>query len=225
MPTARKTTTTDTIPGEIVQQKDWASEPIERVLIEARRRIGAVRKSERNAHFNFHFRGIDNVVNAAVPVFNDLGVLVTPVVKELSARGGNAIVWVDYWFHGPKGDTLVVPMVGEQSETTKALSIAWRTALIQTLNLPTDETDPDGFAPANVTAQQSPRQALETAQVYVQDKWSKQRGEWNFHEVSQEFWRWTNFQKQISDATAAELREFADQIEPKVDDYSTGEKP
>ena len=129
MPTARKTTTTDTIPGEIVQQKDWASEPIERVLIEARRRIGAVRKSERNAHFNFHFRGIDNVVNAAVPVFNDLGVLVTPVVKELSARGGNAIVWVDYWFHGPKGDTLVVPMVGEQSDTTKALSIAWRTAL------------------------------------------------------------------------------------------------
>ena len=43
---------------------------------------GAVRKSERNTHQNFNFRGIDAVVNAVSPALRKHGVVVLPTVNE-----------------------------------------------------------------------------------------------------------------------------------------------
>ena len=57
-------------------------------------------------------------------------------------------VEVEFTFHGPDGSTIVCSALGEASDagdkaTSKAHSVAFRTALLQALCIPTDEPDPD----------------------------------------------------------------------------------
>jgi len=48
--------------------------------------VGAVRKTERNTHQSFNFRGIDNVVNAVSPALRKHGVVVVPHVNSSEAE-------------------------------------------------------------------------------------------------------------------------------------------
>jgi len=106
----------------------------------------------------FHFRGIDAVVNAVGPALRKAGVVPTPVLETATYRdiltGGNrtpmqqCTVQVRYQFWGPAGDHLDVVVPGEAFDsgdkgTAKAMSVAYRIALLQLLALPTDEPDPD----------------------------------------------------------------------------------
>jgi hypothetical protein len=59
-----------------------------------------------------------------------------------------ARVVVTYVFTGPAGDSLIACVPGEAMDagdksTAKAMSVAFRTALLQSLALPTDDVDPD----------------------------------------------------------------------------------
>jgi hypothetical protein len=61
---------------------------------------------------------------------------------------GHARVIVKYTFVGPEGDTLTGSAPGEAMDsgdkaTAKAMSVAFRTFLLQALSLPTNEPDPD----------------------------------------------------------------------------------
>ena len=61
---------------------------------------------------------------------------------------GHVKVKVSYTFIGAGGDAIKATVVGEAMDsgdkaTAKAMSVAFRTALLQTLSLPTDEPDPD----------------------------------------------------------------------------------
>jgi len=119
--------------------------------------VRAVGKTGRNAAQNYNFRGIDAVVNAVGPALRQHGVVVIPEVLDHShetvpsANGkamGHVVVRVAYEFIGPGGDTLRATVVGEAMDygdkaTAKAMSVAFRTALLQSLTLPTDEPDPD----------------------------------------------------------------------------------
>ena len=120
--------------------------------------IGAVTKSDRNTHQNFDFRGIDAVVNAASPAFRQVGIVVVPDLRSVdyeTVEVGNkrsimqsCKVVVAYTFHGPAGDTITASAPGEAMDsgdkaTPKAMSVAFRTALLQALCIPTTETDPD----------------------------------------------------------------------------------
>jgi hypothetical protein len=120
--------------------------------------VGAVRKGDRNTHQNFNFRGIDAVVNAVSPALRKHGIVVTPQVLDYqyeTVQVGNPAknmasvrVMVRYTFHASDGSSIetVVPAESFDSgdkATAKAMSVAFRTALLQTLCLPTDETDPD----------------------------------------------------------------------------------
>ncbi len=120
--------------------------------------VRAVGKSERNAHQGYQFRGIDAVVNAVGPAFRAHGVIAVPFVTsakheqvEVGAkRTLTAVVRlrVTYTFIGPEGDTLACQVAAEAMDsgdkaTAKAMSVAYRTALLQVLCLPTDEPDPD----------------------------------------------------------------------------------
>lgn len=115
-------------------------------------------KGERNAHQGFNFRGIDAVMNAVGPVLRRHRVLVTPRVDSYEygsvevgtkrTQMGHVRVLVTYTFHGPAGDSLPAQAPGEAMDsgdkaTAKAMSVAFRTALLQALALPTDEPDPD----------------------------------------------------------------------------------
>lgn len=120
--------------------------------------VGAVRKNEKNAAQGFNFRGIDSVVNAVSPALRKHGVVVFPSLVsceqstvEVGARNtkmGHVRVVVTYTFAAPDGSTVAATVAAESMDsgdkaTAKAMSVAFRTALLQTLCLPTDEIDPD----------------------------------------------------------------------------------
>lgn len=125
-------------------------------LVAVKKDIGAVGKGERNAAQGFNFRGIDAVLNAVAGPLMKHGVMVFPSVVEVNkgtattAKGSTMntyILTVDYTFTDGE-DSITTRVVGEAFDSgdkaaSKAMSVAYRTALIQALSLPTDEPDPD----------------------------------------------------------------------------------
>jgi ERF superfamily len=131
------------------------------LIADAKRQIGPVGKTDWNEQQHFKFRGVDAVINAVAPVFDQLGIIHAPELLEYTyqtveigsnrTRMGHVRLTVRYNFQGPGGpDAGVIPAtvpgeamdVGDKA-TSKAMSVALRTALIQTLNLPTADRDPD----------------------------------------------------------------------------------
>jgi len=126
-------------------------------LVAVKRDIGAVGKGDRNQQQGFNFRGIDAVMNAVAGPFMKHGIMAYPA-KVVSVERGTATtskgsvmntvsVIVRYAFTDGE-DTLEFEAAGEAFDsgdkaTPKAMSVAYRTALIQALSLPTDEPDPD----------------------------------------------------------------------------------
>ena len=133
-------------------------------LIAAQHSIGAVRKGERNnaQGAGYSFRGIDTVVNATSPAFRDHGIVVSPEVLEIQSSQkevGNRRSWmqhvivrVQFTFRSVEdGSEISATTAGEAMDsgdkaTPKAMSVALRTALLQTLMLPTDDPDPDSYS-------------------------------------------------------------------------------
>lgn len=144
--------------------------------------VSHVAKRDENTHQHFRFRGIDAVVNAVGPALRTHRVIVVPHVEEVRedvvevgrnrSRMGHVTVLVAYRFHGPAGDHIECRVAGEAMDSgdkavPKAMSVAFRTALLQALALPTDEPDPDAStyerAPAGVTAAQAKRDLVALA--------------------------------------------------------------
>jgi hypothetical protein len=132
--------------------------PIAQALNEIMKAVGAIAKTDRNNAQGFNFRGIDSVVNAVSPQLQKFGVVVVPTVEEYDYASveigknrtvmGHVKVKVTYTFIGAGGDAIKATVVGEAMDsgdkaTAKAMSVAFRTALLQSLSLPTDDIDPD----------------------------------------------------------------------------------
>ena len=130
-------------------------------LNEIMKAVGAISKSDRNAAQGFNFRGIDSVVNAVSPQLQKYGVVVVPSVEDYEYQSieigknrtvmGHVKVKVTYTFVGSQGDAIKATVVAEAMDagdkaTTKAMSVAFRTALLQSLCLPTDDADPDSHS-------------------------------------------------------------------------------
>ena len=121
--------------------------------------VGAVGKQEHNEQQGFNFRGVDTVVNAIFPALIEHGLLVVPH-KVLSyeygtveigrnrTRMGHVKLTQQFKWIGPEGDELITESAAEAMDvgdkaTSKAHSVARRTNILETLNLPTRQTDPD----------------------------------------------------------------------------------
>lgn len=121
--------------------------------------IGAVRKTRRNEQGSgYDFRGVDDVVNAASPGLKALGCTITPKVVDKDkgwAEVGNNRSWMG-WAEVTMAYTITAPdksqVVWEapgfafdsgDKAMSKACSVAYRTAFLQGLCLPTDSRDPD----------------------------------------------------------------------------------
>lgn len=119
--------------------------------------VRAVGKDGTNTFDNYNFRGIDGVLNAVGPALRDHGVFAVPRVEEAqfgtttTSKGAvmstTNVKMVVRWY-GPAGDYIESVTWGSafdrgDKSTAKAHSVAFRTALIQTLALPTQEPDPD----------------------------------------------------------------------------------
>lgn len=141
----------------------------------------SVAKRDRNDHQRFMFRGIDAVVNAVGPILRQHNVTVRPVVQHVSydvvqtTTGKPATacrVLVDYVFGAPDGSEITATVAAEAWDSgdkaaPKAMSVAFRTALLQTLALPTDEPDPDAhtFERQQVTRPQASGSSATKAQI------------------------------------------------------------
>lgn len=152
---------------------------IYQALNEVMKEVGAVRKNERNTHQNFNFRGIDAVINAVSPAFRKHGIFCTPSVISSEYESvqvgqnrtvmGHARVMVTYTFHATDGSSVSATVSAESMDsgdkaTAKAMSVAYRTALLQTLCLPTDDADPDAdtYERSPVTAPPKREEATRT---------------------------------------------------------------
>jgi hypothetical protein len=119
--------------------------------------VQSLGKDQRNDHQKFNFRGVDDVMNAVGPVLRAHGVSVIPCAVDLRTRDAQttqgkaaheSMVVVSYTIYGPAGDSMPGAAAGESLDsgdkaTPKAMSVAYRTFLLQALCLPTQQTDPD----------------------------------------------------------------------------------
>jgi len=142
----------------VIKDTEISKLPIVQALIEVMKEVGAVGKDDRNSAQNFAFRGIDAVVNAVSPALQRYGVIVVPSVDTYEystitigknrTEMGHVKVRVTYTFIGSLGDKIETSVAAEAMDsgdkaTAKAMSVAFRTALLQSLCLPTNDADPD----------------------------------------------------------------------------------
>jgi len=123
--------------------------------------ISPIAKEQRNTKQGYQFRGIDQFLNALHPLMAKHGVYVTPSVEsiERTERQGKssvllyAIATVRFTFRAADGSSVDCVTVGEGMDsgdkaTNKAMSAAYKYALMQTFAVPTEEMiDGDAESP------------------------------------------------------------------------------
>lgn len=184
--------------------------------------VRAVRKGDFNTQQSYSFRGVDAVVNAVGPALRAHGVIVTPTVKSVdydivhttnNKTQTACRVLVDYVFHGPEGDSITATVIGEAWDSgdkaaPKAMSVAFRTALLQSLTLPTDEPDPDSQtyerSPAPVGEPVSP---LSQARSSLADAWAEAGNPIDPEKIAAAYEEWAA--QPFADAKPDDLLSFA----------------
>ena len=129
-------------------------------MIEVMRDVLYVAKEQTNTEGGrYKFRGIDDVTAALGPALRAHGILTLPEVVSADRRDATTtrgkstretILRVKFTLTDEDGDSLSITTEGESLDvgdkgTAKAMSVAWRTALIIAYSLPTDEPDPDSY--------------------------------------------------------------------------------
>lgn len=193
------------------------------------RDVGQIAKADRNTDQRFNFRGIDATMNAVGPAFRRHGVAVLPIRAEVleseryQAKSGTAMHGMvtrhDWLILGPDGEPMKYPdgspiimqTLGQAADTSdkvasKASSVAYRTALLQSLTVPTGDRDPDADSPERATV--DPRQ----------EQWDRIAGLARYARQSPEAIRKHYRDKMGHDidgaeATVATLTEYGDRLE------------
>ena len=130
--------------------------------------VGAIPKDDDHGapgeYGHFKYRGIERIMAAVAPALVAHGVIVLPRVVDREVaqkpRGNNNNLWdhvrltVEYDFYGPAGDHLTARVVAEgldngDKASPKALTMAYKSALLQVLGIADDAHDPDRLNPAD----------------------------------------------------------------------------
>ena len=173
------------------------AKPIHEALADVMADVTAVGKGDKNDFHKFMFRGIDRILNSVGPVLRAHRVVVVPRLMSLDSRdtttekgktAREVTVTVAYVFHGPAGDSLECIVPGEAQDVgdkavSKAMSVAYRTALIQALSIPTNERDPDAqsYTRAEGVVIGWQRRIREAAE---------KKG-WSFDKLAEDFYEWS----------------------------------
>lgn len=131
-------------------------------MAEVMRDVDAIGKNQKNQQQGFKFRGIDVVYNAVHPIFAKHGVFTAPTVlaertEERQTRSGGNLIYriltIKYTFFASDGSSFETTVVGEGMDSgdkgaNKAMAVAHKYALLQTLCIPTEDMiDPDSQVP------------------------------------------------------------------------------
>lgn len=185
------------------------------LLIEVMRSVKSIAKKDLNSHFNFNFRGIDTVLDVVGPVLREFGVLPVPEVRTIhlpdtvGGKSNRVVLEVAYTFYGPAGDsvTAVVPgeaQDGQDKASSKAMSVAFRTALLQVLAIPTGERDPHA----------GPIVSSKLARLREEAKKLMAAKEWDADQMADEYAAWSQG-AEIGTADEADLEKFLRTLRPK----------
>lgn len=191
--------------------------------------VGAVKKIDENKQQNYRFRGIDGVINAVGPVLRKHGVIAVPHESEAHYRdvqtstgkpSRECTVKVTYRFYGPAGDFIPVTVPGESMDfgdkgAPKAMSVAYRIALLQALCIPTDDIDPDSTSYERAP-QPVPRPVPEVSPLNMAKKrvWdASMLSEPNLHSDERVAWVQGEATTRGLDATStADMNKLADEL-------------
>lgn len=180
--------------------------------------VRAIGKDDWNDFHRFNFRGIDTVLEHVGPAFRDHGIVPIPEVREirsddLTAKDGKrkrgVTLTVAYTFYGPAGDSITTVVPGEANDTedkasSKAMSVAFRTALLQVLAMPTNERDPHAGPPVSTK--------LARLQEQVKLLWRNDHGG-NFAELRDDYTLWSKG-ADISVANEEDLAAYVKHLDP-----------
>jgi hypothetical protein len=137
-----------------------AAVPVQTALTAVMATVQSVSKDRRVSEgpARFAFRGVDDVMSAVGPALREHGVVFAPTrivsveheryeTSRGTAMDGVTIV-VEYTITGPAGDTMTAAAAGQAADSgdkavPKALSVAYRTVLLQALCIPTGDAEPD----------------------------------------------------------------------------------
>lgn len=183
--------------------------------------VQAVRKEGFNDSQRYNFRGVDQVVNAVGPIFRKHKIIPIPyhcvagyrdVLTSTGKPTREVTTTCTYRFYGPAGDYIEAVVPGESLDsgdkgTAKAMSVAYRIVLLQSLCIPTDERDPDQDSYERAAV--PPADPIVEARIAVAEAWKVNRGVFDADAVQVDFADWTNGEH-FMDATAERLYQYAD---------------
>lgn len=191
------------------------------------KQVGAVKKGDRNKSQGYVFRGVDAVVNAVYPAMVEHGVIVQPNVRDFQYGSvevgkdrttmGHARVIVEYTFTSTEdGSAVITSAAGEAFDsgdkaTPKAMSVALRTALLQSLMLPTDDPEPDSYSYERA----APTDPVVEARVAVAEAWKANKGDFDQQAVEDAFHEWSDGGI-LTKATADRLLQYADHLKQEA---------
>lgn len=116
-------------------------------IINVMKAIKAIGKNQTAADKDFAFRGIDDIANALHPMFQENSIFITTEVLSHQVNNtGKTIVNAKFTFHTEDGSSINSTVTGESIDksehgTSKALSYAFKTALVQMFLIPVGEKD------------------------------------------------------------------------------------
>lgn len=130
------------------------------IIVAVMNDVQSLAKKDKNTQQGFVFRGIDAVMNAVGPALRAHGGFIVPAIDSVEyqtqpSKSGGILnvchVSVTYAVYGQKGEPILGSVSAEAFDsgdkaTAKAMSVAYRTFLLQLLCLPTDEPDPDTYS-------------------------------------------------------------------------------
>lgn len=197
---------------------------VHEALVGVMRDVIAIGKTDKNDFHGFLFRGIDTVLDHVGPALRTHGVLVLPELRDLQSRDVESVnkegknktsreitVTVAYHFIGPAGDRIEPPVLvpGEAQDTgdkavSKAMSVAYRTALIEALSIPTRGRDPD----ADTYERHDPLLSLKNQVMAA----AKSR-EWDIDQLSADYAEWSQG-GDIRTADADSLTDYLKYLNP-----------
>lgn len=153
---------------------------IHEAIINVMREVGAIGKDKKNSQQNFNFRGVDDAMNATHELFAKHGIFVVPQVidrtrEERTTKSGgvmySTLCRVKYTFFATDGSFVEAIIDGEgmdtaDKSTSKAQSIAFKYALFQVLDIPTDiMPDPDAETPPPTKPKPQPISKTQIAEL------------------------------------------------------------
>jgi len=189
--------------------------------------VQAVRKEGFNDSQRYNFRGVDQVVNAVGPIFRKHKIIPVPyhcvagyrdVLTSTGKPTREVTTTCTYRFYGPAGDYIEAVVPGESLDsgdkgTAKAMSVAYRIVLLQSLCIPTDDRDPDQDSYERAVS--APVDPIVEARVAVANAWKANRGEPVAADIEKDYSDWAQGEL-FSNATAARLLEYADHLKKEA---------